>query len=146
MKIMTLLKVACAAFVLLLGSQVASADVDSGWKGDLYGSAAVWDWYQSGSNVYSNHAAWLENHGPRAVTYSWEFKSGIPAVAGASVEKLGSGTLKSNKATFPSARPLSMSLAAKNVPRGVSFSWHLYTRMDVGAKSWRVDVYSQVFH
>ncbi len=142
---MALLSVLCMAFVLLLGAPEASAESEGGWKGNLYGQVAVWNYYQSGSNIFSSHAAWLENHGARSVEYSWEFKSGIPAVAGASVEDLGSGTLQRNSAVFPSSQ-LSMSLVAKGVPRRQSFEWHLYTRLDVGAKSWRVDVYSQVFH
>ena len=146
MKIMRLLSAICVAFVLLLGPQVASALTSSGWKGDLYGFASLTGWHQSGSNVHSNHEVCLENHGATVVTYTWEFKTSIPEVAGAFEDPNGSGTLGANEVFEKDRLPLSMNLVEKNVPRGQSFQWSLYTRVDVGAKIWRVDLTSQVYH
>lgn len=145
MKIMRLLIAICVAFVLLLGPQVASAVTNSGWKGNLYGFASLTGWRQNGSNVHSNHEVYLENRGS-TVTYTWEFKTSIPEVAGAFEDADGSGRLKKNKVFEEERLPLSMNLVAKNVPRGQSFHWWLYTRVDVGQKTWRVDVHSQVYH
>ena len=144
LSLMTLLCVICVAFVFVLGYQEASAVVDSGWKGDLYGSAAVWNWYYSDPYVNSSHAAWLENHGARGVAYSWEFNSGLPD-ENVSAVHLNTGFLKPKKAIFPSSQ-LWINLDSEGVDRGETYNWHLYTRLDVGAKSWRVDINTTVTH
>ncbi len=144
MKLIALFSMMSVLFVLT--SFVANAKSYAGWKGDLYGAAAVWNWYYSDPYIFSSHAAWLENHGPRSVAYSWEFKTGLPEVD-VSVEQPGSGSLKPNKAIFPQGNPISIHLDSEGVTRRDDpYEWKLYTRMDVGAKSWRVDVKTTVSH
>ena len=142
--LMPLLSIMSVVFVIVLGPYEASAVVDSGWKGDLYGSAAVWNWYYSDPYVNSSHAAWLENHGAKGVAYSWKFKSGLPD-ENVSAEHDDTGFLRSGKAIFPSSG-LWINLDSEGVDRGETYNWHLYTRLDVGAKSWRVDINTTVHH
>ena len=144
MRFIALLSVMSAVLVLVLGSHDASTEVESGWKGDLFGAAAVWGYYYSDPYINSSHAAWLENHGAGGVAYSWEFSSGLPD-ENVSAVHWNTGFLRANKAIFPSSQ-LWINLDWEGVPRGDTYDWHLYTRMDVGAKSWRVDISTTVHH
>lgn len=144
-KLMAMLGVLCVAFVLILSAAPrVDAVVDGGVEGDLYGTAAVWDYYYSDPHINSTHAAWLQNNGPRGVEYSWEFKSGLPS-EGVDATRWATGWLRPNRAVFPSSN-FSINLDMAGVERGQSYEWKLYTRMDVGRISWRVDVSTTVFH
>ena len=144
MKLVVLLSVMGAIFVLFLSSHDARAEAINGWKGDLFGAAAVWNYYYSDPYVNSSHAAWLENHGPRGVAYSWEFNSGLPE-ENVSAVHWNTGFLPADEAIFPSSQ-LWINLDWEGVDRGETYDWKLYTRMDVGAKSWRVDIDTAVTH
>ena len=124
----------------------AEAQTDAGWIGDLYGGASIWNIHYNDPHSVSYHAAQLINRNEAgSVTYSWEFKHGLPE-HNISEQHEGSGSLKAGELVHPSTG-LWIDLDAHGLQRGVTYGISLYSRMDVaGIGGWRVDVNTTVTH